>query len=79
MSTRRCAAILPPKPTGRCNSHQTLLDTMDNFLISVEHDPLANCYRAQFLNGAWVELGASCYSDAVCEAETIDTNTLVDQ
>ena len=52
---------------------------MDNFLISVEHDPLANCYRAQFLNGAWVELGASCYSDAVCEAETIDTNTLVDQ
>jgi hypothetical protein len=52
---------------------------MENFLISIDHDARANTYRAMFLNGAWVELNASCYEDAVCEAEHIDPNQVVDQ
>lgn len=43
---------------------------MDDFLIDVEYD--GNSYVANFFSGKTVELSATNYHDAICEADTLE-------
>jgi hypothetical protein len=45
---------------------------MDNFLISVEYEPVSESYMACYSNGANILLGANTYHDAVLEADMLD-------
>lgn len=44
---------------------------MENFLIAIEHDPVANAWRADFYYGQSVVLSATNYHDAVLEADML--------
>jgi len=44
---------------------------MENFLIEVVLDKGTGNYQALFSNGYWVELDASNYTDAICEADLL--------
>ena len=43
---------------------------MNDFLIGVEYD--GNSYIANYISGKTIQLGATNYQDAVCEADTLD-------
>lgn len=45
---------------------------MDTFLVSIDYKPQSNAYVAVYSNGSNVELAASNYADAVCEADLLD-------
>ena len=45
---------------------------MENFLISVEHDPVSGAYMANFYQGQCILLGATSYHDAVLEADVLE-------
>ena len=45
---------------------------MENFLISVEYDPVSGAYMANFYQGQCILLGATSYHDAVLEADLLE-------
>jgi hypothetical protein len=45
---------------------------MDNFLISIEYDSVANSYIACFADGETISLNSTNYQDAVLEADMLD-------
>jgi len=45
---------------------------VDNFLVTIEYDPVYNSYLACYANGAVVQLGSSTYQDAVLEADQLE-------
>jgi hypothetical protein len=45
---------------------------MENFLISVEYDPVSGSYMANFYQGQSILLGATNYHDAVLEADMLE-------
>ena len=47
-------------------------DNVDNFLVTIEYDPVYNSYLACYANGAVVQLGSSTYQDAVLEADQLE-------
>lgn len=45
---------------------------MDNFLISIEYDSVANSYMACYADGETISLNSTNYQDAVLEADMLD-------
>ena len=46
---------------------------MGNFLVDIEYDSVYNSYMACYSNGQVIQLAAGTYTDAVLEADLIDT------
>lgn len=42
---------------------------MDDFLIGIDYD--GSSYIANYFSGKAIQLGATTYEDAVCEADTL--------
>jgi len=45
---------------------------MNNFLISIDYDPINGAYAASYADGQVIQLDAVSYHDAVLEADAID-------
>ncbi len=45
---------------------------MNEFLVNIEYNPVANSYSALYSSGKVIQLGASTYQDAVLEADLIN-------